>query len=302
MIYSKKIIITGSSGFIGLNLIQHLSSQAYQIDKLNLRNDFWQSNIGIEYNAIIHLAGKAHDLKNVANPDEYYKVNYELTKQLFDIFLESSASVFVFMSSVKAVADEAVGVLTEEFEANPQTHYGKSKLLAEDYILSKDIPNNKRVFILRPCIIHGPGNKGNLNLLYQLVSKGLPWPLGVFENKRSFCSIDNVCFVIQQILEQENIPSGIYNLADDQAISTNRLIELIAISQNKSAKIYTIPKKFIIAIAKFGDCLKLPLNSERLEKLTENFEVSNDKIVKAIGKSLPVCAEDGLMKTFNSFK
>lgn len=302
MIYSKKIIITGSSGFIGLNLIQHLSSQAYQIDKLNLRNDFWQSNIGIEYNAIIHLAGKAHDLKNVANPDEYYKVNYELTKQLFDIFLESSASVFVFMSSVKAVADEAVGVLTEEFEANPQTHYGKSKLLAEDYILSKDIPNNKRVFILRPCIIHGPGNKGNLNLLYQLVSKGLPWPLGVFENKRSFCSIDNVCFVIQQILNQEDIPSGIYNLADDQAISTNRLIELIAISQNKFAKIYTIPKKFIIAIAKFGDCLKLPLNSERLEKLTENFEVSNDKIVKAIGKSLPVCAEDGLMKTFNSFK
>lgn len=262
MIYSKKIIITGSSGFIGLNLIQHLSSQAYQIDKLNLRNDFWQSNIGIEYNAIIHLAGKAHDLKNVANPDEYYKVNYELTKQLFDIFLESSASVFVFMSSVKAVADEAVGVLTEEFEANPQTHYGKSKLLAEDYILSKDIPNNKRVFILRPCIIHGPGNKGNLNLLYQLVSKGLPWPLGVFENKRSFCSIDNVCFVIQQILNQEDIPSGIYNLADDQAISTNRLIELIAISQNKFAKIYTIPKKFIIAIAKFGDYLKLPLNSE----------------------------------------
>lgn len=302
MIYSKKIIITGSSGFIGLNLIQHLSSQAYQIDKLNLRNDFWQSNIGIEYNAIIHLAGKAHDLKNVANPDEYYKVNYELTKQLFDIFLESSASVFVFMSSVKAVADEAVGVLTEEFEANPQTHYGKSKLLAEDYILSKDIPNNKRVFILRPCIIHGPGNKGNLNLLYQLVSKGLPWPLGVFENKRSFCSIDNVCFVIQQILNQEDIPSGIYNLADDQAISTNRLIELIAISQNKFAKIYTIPKKFIIAIAKFGDYLKLPLNSERLEKLTENFEVSNDKIVKAIGKSLPVNAEDGLIRTFNSFK
>ena len=302
MINSKKIIITGSSGFIGLNLIQHLSSLAYQIDKLNLRNDFWQSDIGIEYNAIIHLAGKAHDLKNVANPDEYYKVNYELTKQLFDIFLESSASVFVFMSSVKAVADEVVGVLTEEFEANPQTHYGKSKLLAEDYILSKDIPNNKRVFILRPCMIHGPGNKGNLNLLYQLVSKGLPWPLGVFENKRSFCSIDNVCFVIQQILNKEDIPSGIYNLADDQAISTNRLIELIAISQNKFAKIYTIPKKFIITIAKFGDYLKLPLNSERLEKLTENFEVSNDKIVKAIGKSLPVCAEDGLMKTFNSFK
>lgn len=302
MINNQRIMMTGSSGFIGLNLIQHLSSQAYQIDKLNLRNNFWQSNIGFEYNAIIHLAGKAHDLKNVANPDEYYKVNYELTKQLFDIFLESSASVFVFMSSVKAVADAAVCVLTEEFEANPQTHYGLSKYKAEKYILSKKLPVGKRLYILRPCMIHGPDNKGNLNLLYKLVSKGIPWPLGAFENKRSFCSIDNVCFVVNEILDNRKIPSGIYNLADDQAISTNRLIELISITQNKLAKIYKIPKKFIITLAKICDYLKLPLNSERLEKLTENFEVSNDKIVKAIGKKLPVSAEDGLIRTFNSFK
>jgi nucleoside-diphosphate-sugar epimerase len=151
-------------------------------------------------------------------------------------------------------------------------------------------------------MIHGPDNKGNLNLLYKLVSKGIPWPLGAFENKRSFCSIDNVCFVVNEIFENKKIPSGIYNLADDQAISTNRLIELISITQNKPAKIYTIPKKFIITLAKIGDYLKFPLNSERLEKLTENLEVSNDKIVKAIGKKLPVSAEDGLIRTFNSFK
>ncbi|MGK4422647.1 hypothetical protein ACSLVQ_30785, partial [Klebsiella pneumoniae] len=72
------------------------------------------------------------------------------------------------------------------------THYGKSKLLSEQFILSQDIPKGKRVYILRPCMIHGPNNKGNLNLLYEIVKKRIPWPLGMFKNKRSFCSIDNL--------------------------------------------------------------------------------------------------------------
>ena len=298
-----KVLISGTSGFVGSNLIQFLNKRKVNnFINLNLRNPNWKSQIDEKTQAIIHLAGKAHDLRNVANPDEYYQVNYELTKQLFDIFLESSASVFVFMSSVKAIADEVVGVLTEEFDANPQTHYGKSKLLAEDYILSKDIPNNKRVFILRSCMIHGPGNKGNLNLLYKLVSRGLPWPLGAFENKRSFCSIENLIFIINELIEREDIPNGVYNVADDQTISTNCLIELIAKSQNKKARIFTISQKSIITLAKLGNFFRLPINTERLQKLTTNFVVSNGKIRKAIGKPLPVSAEDGLIRTFNSFK
>jgi len=76
-------------------------------------------------------------------------------------------------------------------------------------------------------MIHGPGNKGNLNLLYKLVQKGLPWPLGAFENKRSFTSIDNLTHIITQIIEKE-IDPGIYQIADDEALSTNELIQLIA--------------------------------------------------------------------------
>ena len=96
------------------------------------------------------------------------------------------------LSSVKAVADNLVGVLSEDRKPSPKTHYGKSKLYAERYILSKKIPNNKRIYILRPCMIHGPNNKGNLNLLYNLVSKKIPWVLGSFQNKRSYCSVDNL--------------------------------------------------------------------------------------------------------------
>lgn len=289
------ILITGSTGFVGKNVIGKLSSN-YNFTKYIKNN-----KINITEDVILHFAGKAHDLKRTSNHKEYYTVNLNLTKEIFDQFLKSNAKVFITLSSVKAVADNLDIELTETYLPNPITHYGKSKLLAERYILSKELPINKRVYILRPCMIHGPGNKGNLNLLYKIVSKGLPWPLGAFENKRSYCSIDNLCFIIQELIENETIPSGVYNIADDEPLSTNDLISLIASSQSRTQRILKIPKIIIFTFAKIGNLLHLPLNTERLSKLTESYVVSNDKIKQAIGKPLPISAKDGLIKTFNSF-
>lgn len=288
--------ITGYNGFVGKSILEKFE-QRYQFDCYKKYQPF-----EIIQDVIIHLAGKSHDLRNILDASEYYTVNTELTKKIFDAFLLSDAKIFITLSSVKAVADTLESVLTENHPPNAITHYGKSKLLAEQYILSKSIPEGKRVYILRPCMIHGPGNKGNLNLLYQLVSKGIPWPLGAFENQRSFCSIENLCFVINEIINNINIPSGVYNLADNYPISTNRLIELIAISQNKKAIVYKIPKRLIVSIAKLGDYIKFPLNSERLQKLTESYVVCNKKIVSAVGKPLPVSGEDGILQTLKSFK
>jgi nucleoside-diphosphate-sugar epimerase len=291
------ILIVGATGFVGKNLRNYLLVKKifFKSYDRSLTTDF------SSFVTIVHLAGKAHDLKNTSNPDEYYQVNTDLTKNIFDTFLASNAKVFITLSSVKAVADEVQGELTEEHIPNPITHYGKSKLLAEQYILSKEIPNGKRVYILRPCMIHGPGNKGNLNLLYRLVSKGLPWPLGAFENKRSFCTIDNLMFIIKELLERDDIPSGVYNVADNEPISTNSLIKLIAASINKKEKIINISPSIIYLIAKFGNLIKLPLNTERLDKLTQNYIVSNQKLLNAIGKDLPVNAVDGMKNTLKSF-
>lgn len=294
-----KITITGSKGFVGANLHGYLKS-FHELHSISVRYQPNQ-NFDLTTDAIIHLAGKAHDLKIVSSPQEYYEANFELTKQVFDSFLLSDASVFIFMSSVKASADEVKDILTEENSPNPKTHYGISKLQAENYILNQQLPEGKRVYILRPCMIHGPGNQGNLNLLYTIVKKGFPWPLAAFENQRSFLSIDNLCFVIQELLNRNDIPSGIYNVADDKPLSTNELIGLISKSQNKLPKTLAIPKKLIFLLAKIGDVLHLPLNSERLQKLTDSYLVSNDKIVKAIGKPFPISAEEGFKKTFQSF-
>jgi nucleoside-diphosphate-sugar epimerase len=290
------IFLTGSSGFVGKNILSNFSNQ-FEFTKYTRG-----ANFNIKEEIVMHCAGKAHDLKNTSDENEYYSVNTELTKNLYDAFLSSDAKIFITLSSVKAVADKLETELTEDYIPNPITHYGKSKLLAEQYILSKEIPQGKRVFILRPCMIHGYGNKGNLNLLYNIVSKGFPWPLGTFENKRSFCSIDNLCFIIKELIENQKIPSGIYNIADNNPLSTNELITLIAGSQSKKPLIWKTPKNIIYTLAKVGDVFKLSLNSENLQKLTENYIVSNHKILKAINKTLPFSAEDGLLKTINSFQ
>ena len=151
-------------------------------------------------------------------------------------------------------------------------------------------------------MIHGPGNKGNLNLLHKIVSKGIPWPLGSFDNQRSFCSIDNLSFVIKNLIEKK-IQTGIYQIADDEPLSTNQLVTLIAQSLDKKSKVWNINQSLIKSLAKTGNILHLPLNTERLKKLTESYVVSNEKIKKALGiKNMPVSARDGMMKTLESFR
>lgn len=294
------ITITGASGFVGQNLSAYLKKKDLQVIPLSLRGN-WIVPSNSE--AIIHLAGKAHDTSNTSDAKEYFTVNSDLTKKLFDEFLRSEVKDFIYFSSVKATADTVDGILDENQKSNPKTPYGKSKLAAENYLLSKQLHADKRLFIIRPCMIHGPGNKGNLNLLYKVVEKGIPWPLASFENKRSFLSIDNLNFLILNILQNPKVLSGIYNFADDESVSTNELVKIIAKVSGKKERLWKINAKLIARLATIGDKLGLPLNSERLKKLTESYEVSNYKIKKALNiTSLPISSTDGLKLTIKSFQ
>lgn len=311
------ILITGIHGFVGSNLVCALKNQhtlygldIVTIEKEGVKKTFSWDALGNQvlpaFDVIIHLAGKAHDTKKQSNADVYFKINTDLTKKIYDFFLRSSTNKFIYFSSVKAAADSVrLSPLTEDVVPSPIGPYGESKIAAESYILAHEPTRDekrKEVYILRPCMIHGPGNKGNLNLLYQVVSKGFPWPLGAFENRRSFTSIDNLCFVISGLIEKE-VQSGIYHIGDDEALSTNELIQVICEAKGKKARIWYINRVVMELCAKIGSFMHLPLNSERLRKLTENYIVSNAKIKNALGVSeMPVKAKDGLLKTIKSFQ
>jgi nucleoside-diphosphate-sugar epimerase len=311
-----KILITGINGFVGTNFTNSwfrnhriVGLDIHQPGKEGVERIFGWDELGKvpPVDAIVHLAGKAHDTKNRSEAQAYFDVNTGLTQKIFDYFLQSDARTFIFFSSVKAAADSVQGeILTEEVIPHPIGPYGESKIRAEEYILNKlsavsDQLLDKRVYILRPCMIHGPGNKGNL--LYSVVKKGIPWPLGAYENRRSFCSIDNISYVVEQLIVKENIASGIYHVGDDEPLSTNELIGLISKSVGKKSRIWKLPKGLMDAAASVGGTLKLPLNKERLRKLTENYVVSNNKIKRALGiDRMPVSGREGMQKTLESFR
>ncbi len=285
------VLITGAYGFVGTNLCQYLTGKGHSCIALDLqsarRNDVPYTSFNSwddldklpAVDAVVHLAGKAHDLKNVSSPQSYFDVNVGLTQRVFAA-TEGKTKRFVYFSSIKALDGD--------------TPYAQSKREAEKWL-------NGRAVILEPAMIHGPGNKGNLNLLFAVVKRVIPWPLAAFENRRSFTSIGNICAVVEELCKG-SVPNGIYPMCDDEPVSTNRLIELIAESRGKRARLWRLPKGLMRFCAKVGDVIHLPLNTERLGKLTGDSVVDNSKIKAALGwTSMPVRAEDGLRTTLKSF-
>ena len=283
-----KFLITGAYGFVGTNLCKYLAEKGHECLALDIPA---AKRDGVPYasfytwdgldklpvvDAVVHLAGKAHDLKKVASEQSYFDINVGLTEK---IFAAAKTTRFIYFSSSKA-------------DANGNA-YGRSKLAAEQFL-------NGRAIVLRPAMIHGPGNKGNLNLLWGIARRGLPWPLAAFENKRSFTSIANICAAVEALCERGE--NGIYPIADDEMISTNRLIELIAETCGKRAKLWRVPKGVMRMVAKIGDVLHFPLNTERIVKLTEDSFVNNSHLKSQLGwNRMPIRAEEGLRRTLRSF-
>lgn len=307
-----KIFITGVSGFAGTSLVRYfndvkgVSLVGHSREVIKTTEKFKEYNVQIvpdctadifdklAVDCIIHLAGIAHDLSNTYGPSDYYEVNNNNTRKVYNEFLKSKVKKFIFLSSIKAAVDIASSPVDETVVPSPVTDYGKSKHFAEQYIQEQPLPKDKSYYIFRPCMIHGAGNKGNLNLLYKFVKSRLPYPLGAFKNQRSFLNVDNFNFIIHEFAAHDH-PSGIYHLADPSYLSTTALYKIIATT------IGIKPITLNLAPGLLKLAFKLIGKRRMLDKLTENMMVSNEKVVKTIGKSLPVGIEEGVRRTVKSF-
>ena len=298
------ILLTGATGFVGQNFLKYFvvhneSDHIYAVTRSKRETDSkritwimhseYTASILDSYkiDAIIHLAGKAHDTQNTTESEEYYKVNFELTKQIFDAFIGSNASTFIFLSTIKAVGDDKTYVHNAEDLGEPTTPYAKTKREAEKYIQNYPLPSTKRHYILRPCLIYGPDVKGNLAELVKYIEKETPYPLAAFHNKRSYLSVENLSHIFLKLLEQKR-PSFTLNISNEDAISTVELIEIIAQKLQKKARTFSIPESIVRLLAKMGDKFSfIPLNSEKLKKLTDSFVVDTGEMNKKLGFELP---------------
>ncbi|MDH5828687.1 NAD-dependent epimerase/dehydratase family protein [Sphingobacterium faecium] len=299
----KVLILGGSSGFIGSHLSSRLKG-SYDLQFFSMRKFDWINQV-ISTNCIINLVGKAHDFSGTATEQDFYYANVDLVKIAFQQFLTSDASLFVHVSSLAAVEEfESDKALSEGDECHPVSWYGKSKRAAEEWLMSQQLPADKKMIILRPPMVHGPGDKGNLGMLYKFISRGIPYPLAGFDNNRSFISIDNFCYFIEQIIiNQGKLRTGIYHISDDESIATKDIIEIIKKVTGKNTINLSLPKFVVIGLAKVGDFIPIPLNTKRLKKMTSNLLVSNQAIKNDLGiDKLPLTAREGMEKTIRTFR
>jgi nucleoside-diphosphate-sugar epimerase len=276
----KKLLITGSNGFVGNFFIKDYTNK-YEIKKFSFLKDKINTLDCKDIDIVFHLSALVHQMGG-ASSEEYENVNVSQTLLLAKRAKESGVKQFVFMSTVKVYGEETNSKYTENTICNPEDEYGKSKLKAEKLLLELESENFK-VSIIRTPIIYGYGVKANIKNLVNLVNKVSLLPFGKIENKRSMVYIGNLCHLVDEIITQQK--AGIFLASDDEPLSTSKLIQLI--SKNLDKKIY------LIRIPFFESLLKI-LKPSFHKRLYGSLEVDNSITKQKLNLSNPYSVEEGI--------
>ena len=280
-----KLLITGSSGFVGRYFIKKYKGK-YDIRTFSFLKDDINSLDCSDLDVVFHLSALVHQMGG-ASCEEYERVNVTQTLQLAKKAKECGVKQFVFMSTVKVYGEETESVYTEKSICNPEDEYGKSKLKAE-LELKKLEDEIFKVSIIRTPIVYGYGVKANIKSLVKLVNKMPILPFGNIQNKRSMVYIGNLCYLVDVVIEQQK--AGVFLASDDEPLSTSRLIELIAKNLNK--KVYLIKTPF------FESFLKLVKPSFH-KRLYGSLEVDNSITKEKLNLKNPYSVEDGIRLMIN---
>ena len=274
------ILITGSNGFIGNYFISKYKD-IYNIKKFSFLKDDFTSICLKDIDVVFHLSALVHQMGG-ASEEEYERVNVTQTVELAKKAKESGVRQFVFMSTVKVYGEENDVPYTEMTTCKPEDAYGKSKLKAENE-LKKLESDDFKISIVRTPIVYGYGVKANIKNLISLVKKVPVLPFGKIKNKRSMVYVGNLCFIVDAIIQQQK--RGVFLAADMEALSTTRLIELIADALGK--------KVYLLRVPFFESLLKLVKPSFH-KRLYESLEVDNSKTKEMLNLNNPYSAEDGI--------
>jgi nucleoside-diphosphate-sugar epimerase len=310
-----KIAVTGSTGFIGSNLLPALISQGHKIVALTEPGVRTAIN-GVNYfpvdvssgegltgclegiEGMLHLAARNHVLKETEKDplSAYRYVNVDGTQNVIRAAVQAGARWFIHFSSVKAIGEGGDTVFDENSPCRPATPYGISKLESEEVARQEAEESGLQVVIFRLPMVYGPGNKGNLPRMIRWADRGLPFPLVQPDNLRSMVYVGNVVAAVKTVLEDH--PAGgatprTYIVRDDADYSTRMIYSSICRALGKVPHFLPLPA----VLCRFAGVI-----SEDFRKVTTSFQVSSAKIREEIGFFPPVPGEEGIARTVRWYK
>ena len=231
----KKVLITGANSYIGTSVEKYITAHypdECEFTTLDTFGGEWLEKSFADYDVVFHVAGIAHQKEKKCNKDDYYKINRDLAFDVAKKAKDSGIKQFIFLSSM-SVYGKLQGKITQDTALLPNTNYGKSKMLAENDILTLN-DNCFKVCILRPPMVYGHACKGNYQTLRKLALKFKIFPY--VKNERSMLYIDNLCeFIRLAILNEE---SGIFFPQNCEYTNTSEMVKMIAAAHGR--KIYLI--------------------------------------------------------------
>ncbi len=258
---------------------------------------------GVEY--VVHLAALAHQIGISPADPLYYEINERGTAKLAESVARSSGvRRFLYMSSIGAVCTISKELVTPKSVCRPDTAYGRSKHAGELRVAEILSQTCADWCILRPTLVYGPDNPGNMLRLIQLIKTGFPVPFGGIRNRRSFIFVDNLVDAVITALTHPRASRAIFNVCDNEAFSTPELIERLARHAGKKARMFMLPETVLRTGARFGDIIKwmsgksIGLDSYSIERLLGSLEVDNGLIRQTLGWNPPYTADEGFALTF----
>ena len=274
---NKTYLIIGASGFVGRamnNFLQQANISVKLLVRREIKNNtndqfIFKSIKDIKpsvfsgVDVVIYLIGKAHDLKLKDDLNEYHRINVDLTLEIAKIAASCNVSKFIFISSVKAgIASCNQPNLVNGHLEKFGNIYGDTKRKAELKLLDIDKMSSMRVVVLRPALVYGPGQKGNLELMLTGIKKGWFPPLPDIKNKRSMVHIDNLVDAIFFVSKNSHANGKIFIIADKKPYSSHEIYNVMRHISGKRILKWSVPKFIFDAAA-----LMSPINKYKLNKL-----------------------------------
>lgn len=283
-----KIAVTGATGFVGKRFVSY-NKDRFSLHPLHLK-DVKIDNLDITgMDAIVHLAGKAHQMIPI-DDNIYFEVNYELTKSLAELAKKQGVKQFIYISSTKVYGDDVAEAVNEQSACKPTDAYGASKLKAEQYLIKLESSDFK-IAIVRPPLVYGPGVKGNMIKLLALAAKKYTLPFGDTHNARSMVFVDNLIALINVILEKK--ATGVFVAGDAHPVSTSYLIKSMRDSLGNRSKLMAVPGflRSIIRLVKPG----------LYKRLFGSFVVDNTATNKQLNFMPPYSTAEGVKQMVSWF-